>query len=79
MILRFLVFLVLAALTAPASAIGSAGLSGEWEAAVSRDDERLYIKLRDKGKAEIVASTIFSPPVSPASSADAPRHTGSGP
>jgi len=65
MMLRFLVLLVLAALTAPASAIGTAGLLGEWEAAVSPDNERLYIKLRDKGKAEIVSEYDFQPPGQP--------------
>jgi hypothetical protein len=65
MMLRFSVCLVLAALTAPASAVGTAGLLGEWEAAVSADNERLYIKLRDKGKAEIVSEYDFQPPGQP--------------
>lgn len=63
--LRFSVFLILLALTAPASAIGTAGLLGEWEAALSPDNERLYIKLRDKGKAEIVSEYDFQPPGQP--------------
>jgi len=65
MMLRFSVFLILLALTFPASAIGTAGLLGEWEAAVSPENERLYIKLLDKGKAQIVSEYDFQPPGQP--------------
>ena len=65
MTLRLSVCLILLALTAPVSAIGTAGLLGEWEAAVSPDNERLYIKLRDKGKAEIISEYDFQLPGQP--------------
>ena len=63
--LRFSVLLILLALAAPASAIGTAGLLGEWEAAVSPENERLYVKLLDKGKAQIISEYDFQPPGQP--------------
>jgi hypothetical protein len=62
MTLRLPILLALLTLAAPASALGTAALLGEWEAAVSPDNERLYIRLRDKGKAEIVSEYDFQAP-----------------
>ncbi|HEY7759391.1 MAG TPA: hypothetical protein VIA64_08250 [Burkholderiales bacterium] len=59
---RVLALLFLLALVTPADAVGSRSLLGTWEAARSPDDERLYVHLKDKGRAEIVAEYDFTLP-----------------
>ncbi len=57
---------VLAAAAGPAAAaVSTASLIGTWEAARTADDERLYVRLLDKGKAEIVAEYDFELPGAP--------------
>ena len=59
---RVLALLFLLALAAPADAVSSRSLLGTWEAARSPDDERLYVHLKDNGRAEIVAEYDFTLP-----------------
>ena len=59
---RVIALLCLFALAAPAAAVGSKSLIGTWEAARSPDDERLYVHLKQKGRAEIVAEYDFTLP-----------------
>jgi hypothetical protein len=59
---RVLALLFLLALAASADAVGSRSLLGTWEAARSPDDERLYVHLKDNGRAEIVAEYDFTLP-----------------
>jgi hypothetical protein len=59
---RMLALLIALALAAPAAAVGSRSLLGTWEAARSPDDERLYVHLKEKGRAEIVAEYDFALP-----------------
>ena len=59
---RILAMLFALALAAPAAAAGPKSLLGTWEAARSPDDERLYVHLKDKGRAEIVAEYDFTLP-----------------
>ena len=65
MTFRFLVLSLFLLVAAPASAIDSGTLLGEWEAARAPDDERLFLRLRDKGKAEIIAEYDFQLPGQP--------------
>ena len=46
--------LVIAAAAVSTAAAAPASLNGSWEAARTPDDERLYLVLKDMGKAEIV-------------------------
>jgi hypothetical protein len=59
---RILAMLFALALAAPAAAVGPRNLLGTWEAARSPDDERLYVHLKEKGRAEIVAEYDFTLP-----------------
>jgi len=60
------VFLLLSLLvSAPALAVSTSALIGTWEAARSPDDERLFIRLMEKGKAEIIAEYDFQLPNMP--------------
>ncbi len=65
--MTFRLFALLLALfaCAPAHAVPASVLIGTWEAARSSEDERLYIKLMDQGKAEIVAEYDFQLPNMP--------------
>ena len=65
MTLRFLVLMFMLTLASPAAALGTAALLGEWEAARTPDNERLFVKLLAKGKAEIVAEYDFQFPGQP--------------
>ena len=59
--------LVLALLAWRASALAVTGkdLLGTWEAARSPGGDRLYVRLQDKGKAEVVAEYDFQLPGQP--------------
>ena len=59
---RMLGLLFMLALAAPAAAVGPNALIGTWEAARSPGDERLYVHLKHKGRAEIVAEYDFTLP-----------------
>jgi hypothetical protein len=59
-----LLLLGVAALAGPAQA-GPPKLTGSWEAARTPDDERLYLVLKDMGKAEIVGEYDFTLPGQP--------------
>lgn len=50
-----LILLVTAVAAAPVALAAPPVLTGSWEAARTPDDERLYLVLKDLGKAEIVA------------------------
>jgi hypothetical protein len=58
--------MVLFALCADARAVGAKDLLGTWETARSPAGERLYVRLLDKGKAEVVAEYDFQLPGQPA-------------
>ena len=62
---RFAVLLSLFALCGPAYAVGASALLGTWEAARTPEDERMYVRLMEKGKAEIVAEYDFELPGQP--------------
>ena len=62
---RFAVLLSLFALCGPAYAVGASALLGTWEAARTAEDERMYVRLMEKGKAEIVAEYDFELPGQP--------------
>jgi hypothetical protein len=59
-----LLLLTAGALSSAASA-GPPKLTGSWEAAHTPDDERVYLVLKDMGKAEIVAEYDFTLPGQP--------------
>jgi hypothetical protein len=59
-----ILLLVAGALTSSADA-GSPKLTGSWEAARTPDDERLYLVLKDMGKAEIIGEYDFTLPGQP--------------
>jgi hypothetical protein len=63
--LRWLVVPCLLACSAPAWAIKADAVIGNWEAARSPDDERLYIKFMPQGKAQVVAEYDFQLPGQP--------------
>jgi len=65
--MTFRLFALLLALlaSAPAHAVSTSALIGTWEAARSPDDERLFIRLMEKGKAEIIAEYDFQLPNMP--------------
>jgi hypothetical protein len=63
--MKSLAFLFLLALASPAAAAGGAALLGTWEAARGTDDERLFLRLLEKGKAEIVSEYDFQLPGQP--------------
>ena len=65
MITRFAVLLCLLALGGPAHAVGAAALVGSWEAARTADDDRTWVRLLEKGKAEIIAEYDFQLPGQP--------------
>jgi hypothetical protein len=62
---RLPVLLCLLALTASAHAVSPAVLLGTWEAARTPEDERMYLRLLEKGRAEIVAEYDFELPGQP--------------
>jgi hypothetical protein len=62
---RLPVLLCLLALSVPAHAVSPAALVGTWEAARTPEDERMYVRLMDKGRAEIVAEYDFQVPGQP--------------
>jgi hypothetical protein len=62
---RCAVLLGLLALCAPAHAVSPSALLGTWEAARTPEDERMYVRLMEKGKAEIVAEYDFELPGQP--------------
>jgi hypothetical protein len=62
---RFTVLLCLLALGWPAYAVSPAALLGTWEAARTPEDERMYLRLMEKGKAEIIAEYDFELPGQP--------------
>jgi hypothetical protein len=62
---RLAVLLWLLAAGGTAHAIGSEALLGTWEAARTPEDERMYLRLLAKGKAEIVAEYDFELPGQP--------------
>jgi hypothetical protein len=62
---RFTVLLFLCALGADALAVGTKDLLGMWEAARSPEGERVYLRLMEKGKAEVVAEYDFQLPGQP--------------
>jgi hypothetical protein len=62
---RLAVLLCLLALGMPAYAVRPAVLVGTWEAARGPDDERMFVRLMDKGRAEIVAEYDFQLPGQP--------------
>jgi hypothetical protein len=53
------------ALAAPAGAVSSSALIGTWEAARGPEDERLFVRLQEKGKAQIVSEYDFQLPGAP--------------
>jgi hypothetical protein len=59
---RGLTLLLLATLAAPAGAVKPSALVGTWEAVRTPEDERLFIRLLDQGKVEIVAEYDFEIP-----------------
>jgi len=65
MTFRFIALALALLACAPAHAVSAAALVGTWEAARSPDDERLYIRLMEKGRAEIVAEYDFQLPNMP--------------
>lgn len=65
MTFRFLALVLALLACAPAHAVRSSALIGTWEAARSAADERLYIKLMEQGKAQIVAEYDFQLPNRP--------------
>jgi hypothetical protein len=65
MYIRSALFLCLLAAGAPAHAVKASALVGTWEAARSVDDERTFVRLMEKGKAEIVAEYDFELPGQP--------------
>lgn len=65
MTFRFLVLTLALVASAPAHAVSASALVGTWEAARSAEDERLYIKLMEKGKAQIIAEYDFQLPNMP--------------
>lgn len=58
-------FFVLATVFAGSASAAPPKLTGSWEAARVTDDERLYVTLKDMGKAEIVAEYDFTLPGQP--------------
>src|SRR5688572_27566404 len=62
---RLAAFLFLLALCGPAHAVGAAALLGTWEAARTPEDERMYVRLMQEGKAEIIAEYDFQLPGQP--------------
>lgn len=65
MILRHAALVFLLAACPSACAAGAAALLGTWEAARTPNDERMYVRLMEKGKAEIVAEYDFELPGQP--------------
>lgn len=65
MMFRCLALVLGLAVCVPAHAVGVSALIGTWEAARSPEDERLYIRLMEKGKAEIIAEYDFQLPNMP--------------
>lgn len=57
--------LLCAAFAAPVHAVKPEALIGTWETARSSDDERTYVRLLEKGKAQIVAEYDFQLPNMP--------------
>lgn len=62
---RFALLLSLLVLCAPAHAVKASALLGTWEAARTPEDERMFVRLMEKGKAEIVAEYDFELPGQP--------------
>jgi hypothetical protein len=62
---RIAFLLSLLALCGPAHAVSASALLGTWEAARTPEDERMYVRLMEKGKAEIVAEYDFELPGQP--------------
>jgi hypothetical protein len=62
---RVAVLLCLLALGSPAHAVSASALLGTWEAARTPEDERMYVRFLDKGKAEIIAEYDFELPGQP--------------
>jgi hypothetical protein len=65
MYIRSALCLCLLAAGVPAHAVKASALVGTWEAARTVDDERTYVRLMEKGKAEIVAEYDFELPGQP--------------
>jgi hypothetical protein len=65
MTFRFVALLLALLASAPVHAVSASALIGTWEAARSPDDERLFIRLMEKGKAEIIAEYDFQLPNMP--------------
>ncbi len=65
MMFRIFALTLALAICAPAYALSATALLGTWEAARTVDDERVYIRLLEKGKAEIVAEYDFQLPNMP--------------
>ncbi|HZR02916.1 MAG TPA: hypothetical protein VFA81_07080 [Burkholderiales bacterium] len=63
--MRTSALLLLAALAAPAYAVSPNALLGTWEAARTPDDERMYVRFLERGKAEIIAEYDFQLPGAP--------------
>jgi len=62
---RILVLALALCAGAPAHAVSASALVGTWEAARTPDDERVYVRLMEKGKAQIVAEYDFQLPNMP--------------
>ncbi len=62
---RVLVLLCLFLFCADALAVGARDLLGTWEAARSPDGERVYVRLMEKGQAEVVAEYDLQLPGQP--------------
>lgn len=61
----FAATLVALAISLPAHAVAPNALLGTWEAARGLDDERMYVRFMEKGKAQIVAEYDFQIPGAP--------------
>lgn len=61
----FAATLVAFAFSLPAHAVAPNALIGTWEAARGVDDERMYVRFMEKGKAQIVAEYDFQIPGAP--------------
>jgi hypothetical protein len=57
--------MLFAAFIVPAHAVKPTALIGTWEAARSPDDERMFVRFLEKGKAEIIAEYDFQVPGTP--------------
>lgn len=61
----FAATLVAFAVSLPAHAVAPSALIGTWEAARGPDDERMYVRFMEKGRAQIVAEYDFQIPGAP--------------